>query len=428
MLNPTADTMVREATPTATAGATTSLLVDGAATTTPSRETGYMRFSVPTLAAGESITGAELSMNFTNGTDNGPSLYRTTSTTWSESTTNWGNQPARSSDTAVGNFGTVAIARVGTPISGITAAGVVSFQVWADGTNGVAFSSREVATASRPQLTLTIGTGTGTGGTTPPPAGDTTAPPASTVSPATGTYTSAQTVQATNAEAGVTHRYTVGTGTAVPADPTAASTALPTAGLPVSASSVVKIAAFDAAGNRSPIVQRNYTITTAGGGTRTVTVIAQADTMVRESLPTTTSGAATTLFSDSEVTAGTGSRDTTYLRFNVPALAAGESISAASLSLPVSNGTSDGPKVYRTNTTWTEGTMTWNTGRPARSSTTAVGDFGAVGTGRLTTPLSGITASGLVSLELFADSTDGMNVASRETATDPALVLTIRTP
>ena len=44
-----------------------------------------------------------------------------------------------------------------------------------------------------------------------------------------------QTVTATNTEAGVTHRYTVGTGTTVPADPTAASTALPAGGVSVGA-------------------------------------------------------------------------------------------------------------------------------------------------------------------------------------------------
>jgi Chitobiase/beta-hexosaminidase C-terminal domain len=102
---------------------------------------------------------------------------------------------------------------------------------------------------------------TATGTTTPPPA-DTTPPPAPSVNPATGTYTSAQSMTASNTEAGVTTRYTVGNGTTVPADPTATS-ALYSGAVAMDSSRVVKVAAFDAAGNRSPITQRNYTITIA---------------------------------------------------------------------------------------------------------------------------------------------------------------------
>ncbi len=93
------------------------------------------------------------------------------------------------------------------------------------------------------------------------PVPDTTAPPVSSVNPASATYTSAQTVTATNTEAGVTHRYTVGAGTTSPANPTTTSPTLPAGGLTVSSSSVVKVAAFDAAGNSS-VVTRNYTINT----------------------------------------------------------------------------------------------------------------------------------------------------------------------
>ena len=61
------------------------------------------------------------------------------------------------------------LGRVSTPVSGITSAGAVSFQLYADATDGMDFASREnTTTGNRPQLTLTIATG----GTTPPPAGD----------------------------------------------------------------------------------------------------------------------------------------------------------------------------------------------------------------------------------------------------------------
>src|SRR3712207_7325145 len=48
----------------------------------------------------------------------------------------------------------------------------------------------------------------------------------------------------------------------------------------------IKAAAFDAAGNRSTITQRNYTINTTtpppAGGTRTVTLTPVADTVARQ--------------------------------------------------------------------------------------------------------------------------------------------------
>ncbi len=78
----------------------------------------------------------------------------------------------------------------------------------------------------------------------------------------------------------------------------------------------------------------------------------------------------------------------------------------------------------RTGTTWTESTLTWNAGQPTRTGTTAVGNFTTMATGRVSTALTGITP-GTVSLQLHADTTDGLAYASRETTTRPQLVLTI---
>ena len=73
--------------------------------------------------------------------------------------------------------------------------------------------------------------------------------------------------------------------------------------------------------------------------------------------------------------------------------------------------------------------MTWNTGQPARSGTAAVGNYGAMAVGRVSAPVSGITAAGDVSFQLFADTSDSVQFSSREvTATPPQLVVTIRTP
>lgn len=163
-------------------------------------------------------------------------------------------------------------------------------------------------------------------------------------------------------------------------------------------------------------------------GGRTVTVAAVADTMARQEAASTASGSVTSLTSDTQQTTGTASRATAYLRFTVPSLAAGEAIVGARLGLRVSNGTSNGPAVWRTATDWNEGTMSWSSGRPARSGTAAVGNFTSMGTGRVSTAVSGVTRAGAVSFQLHAETIDGVVFVSRESTMSsyrPQLVLTI---
>jgi hypothetical protein len=162
--------------------------------------------------------------------------------------------------------------------------------------------------------------------------------------------------------------------------------------------------------------------------TRELVLNPTADTMVKQAQPKTAFGAATVLMADGQQLSTSGSAVRSYLKFNVPALAAGESISGASLSLNVTNATADGPLVYRTATGWTESGLTWsNLGSAApRSSTTAVGDFGAMATGRISTSLSAVAAGQAVSLELAPEGTDGVQFSSREASTGkPQLVLRI---
>jgi hypothetical protein len=267
--------------------------------------------------------------------------------------------------------------------------------------------------------------------TSPPVVVDTTAPPAPTLSLASGAYPSGQSLSISDTEAGATIRYTFDTGTAVPADPVATD-AQYTAPISLTSARVIKAAAFDAAGNRSPIIQGAYTLTATtpppttpppAPTTRTVTLNATADTMARQIAAGTASGTATSLRSDTQATV-TGSRESSYLKFTVPALAAGERITAARLSLNVNNSTTNGPHVWRTGTTWTEGGVTWRA-QPARTGTASVGNFATMGTGRVSTPITGVTAAGTVSFQLHADVTDGLGFTSRETTSRPQLVLTI---
>ena len=265
-------------------------------------------------------------------------------------------------------------------------------------------------------------------GSTPPPASDTTPPPAPTLTPGSGTYTSTQSV-ALASEPGAVIRYTVGQGTTVPADPTSTST-LYSGPLSVSTSQIVKARAFDSAGNASAVARADYTISTVGSGTRQLVLQPGADTMVKQALPSTGFGSSTSLQVDAQDGSGTTNTAVhSYLRFAVPALAAGESISAASLSLQLSNSTSNGPAVWRTDSAWTETGTTWNV-RPARVGSAPAGNYGSMAIARVSTAVSGISAGGEVSFELAPEATDGMDFASREDATTtrrPTLTLTVVT-
>jgi hypothetical protein len=161
-----------------------------------------------------------------------------------------------------------------------------------------------------------------------------------------------------------------------------------------------------------------------------MTLTPVADTMARQQAPTSAAGSATTLLSDSQETTGTATRATTYLRFTVPALAAGESVVSASLAVQVTNATTDGPTIWRTVPSWDEATLTWDAGQPARSGTAAVGGFGSLATGRRSTSISGVAGGSDVSLQLYADSSDGVQIASRESSTTsarPTLTVTVST-
>jgi len=179
VLNASADTMVSQASPTSNYGRRGSLQADTEDTTENSAVVSYLRFSVPALGEGEQISSARLSIQATNGTTNGPAVWRT-GATWSETGATWrAGRPARSGSGPVGNFTDVAIARVSTAVDGVIAPGPVSFELSPESSNGMDFASRESGTAaSRPQLVLTVTTSTTTIPTEPSTPPEPTAPTA----------------------------------------------------------------------------------------------------------------------------------------------------------------------------------------------------------------------------------------------------------
>jgi hypothetical protein len=91
----------------------------------------------------------------------------------------------------------------------------------------------------------------------------------------------------------------------------------------------------------------------------------------------------------------------------------------------VTDSTPNGPAVYGVaDTSWSETGLTWNN-KPARG-TTATDNKGAVSSGTWVeynvTPL--VTGNGTVSFALIGDSSDGLDVYSREGTQPPQLVVT----
>jgi hypothetical protein len=179
----------------------------------------------------------------------------------------------------------------------------------------------------------------------------------------------------------------------------------------------VRVRAADAADNVDPTpAERTWTVTDT---TTTLTIPPAADTYAREASPTTTSGTATTVQTDG----GSGVREEGYFRFNVSGVA--HSVESAKLRVYVTNGSTNGPAIYATGSSWAETALTWNN-RPA-----AVGapsdDKGSVSSGWTTynvTPL--VRADGSHSFVTKQTSTDGLDVNSREyTARPPRLELQV---
>ncbi|MDP9184782.1 MAG: DNRLRE domain-containing protein, partial [Actinomycetota bacterium] len=160
---PTADALVTEVSPSANAGTSAALRVDGGSD--PDVQS-YLRFAVTGVSG--TVQTATLRLWATSPTNNGPSVF-TTSSTWGETTITWDNKPALSGS-GVGKVTTIATSTwaefdVTSIVSGD---GTYDLALAGTSTDGVDFQSREAT--NKPQLVVTTQTG----------GGDTTAPSAPT--------------------------------------------------------------------------------------------------------------------------------------------------------------------------------------------------------------------------------------------------------
>ncbi|MDX1693606.1 MAG: DNRLRE domain-containing protein [Ketobacteraceae bacterium] len=111
----------------------------------------------------------------------------------------------------------------------------------------------------------------------------------------------------------------------------------------------------------------------------------------------------------------------TYMRFSVPALTG--TVQSATLRLYGTNPSPNGPKIYITGNTWSEGGITWNN-KPAPSDTPVADIQGSTSTGWLDIDVtSAVTSQGNLSFVLIPDDIDGYDFDSREGANPPELVV-----
>jgi hypothetical protein len=149
------------------------------------------------------------------------------------------------------------------------------------------------------------------------------------------------------------------------------------------------------------------------------TFVTDADSRVHEANSNTNYGTyGTVLYVDG----GADPDVETYLRFTVAGVSG--TVTSAKLRVYLTEGSSNGPAVYATSSSWTETGITWNN-RPARTSG-ALDDKGSVGKDiwvEYDVTLS-ITGNGTYSFILATDSTDSITLSAREGSFPAQLAVT----
>jgi hypothetical protein len=155
------------------------------------------------------------------------------------------------------------------------------------------------------------------------------------------------------------------------------------------------------------------------GARTTKTFAITGDTYVDQGRPGSNFGGSTRILMDSDT--GHGMDRHGYLKATVSGISG--VVDRAMLRFWVTNPTVNGPRVYRTTTTWSVGSVTWRN-RPARIGAYA-SDAGAIAAGRWVdldvTQI--VRANGKYAFILVPTSGDGLSVESRQGAHQPRLIV-----
>ena len=176
----------------------------------------------------------------------------------------------------------------------------------------------------------------------------------------------------------------------------------------------------------TPVFRSTYIVGSAAkqisnrSAATSLTFIAESDAQVNESSPSANYGNSTYLQVD-----GASDPDVeSFIRFTVTGISG--TIQNARLRVyDTTNGSTNGPAVYATGTSWTETGITWNN-RPARLSG-ALDNKGSISTSTWVEydVTAWVQGNGTFSFVLAADSTDGVTFSSRQGAQPPQLMITL---
>jgi parallel beta-helix repeat protein len=162
-----------------------------------------------------------------------------------------------------------------------------------------------------------------------------------------------------------------------------------------------------------------FTPTATLASSSSLTVVANADSYISQTVPNSNYGTNVQLWMDGD----TGANYEAYLKFALSGTTG--TIQSAILRVYSTSSTVDGPTVYATTNNWTETGITWNT-QPARTSS-GLDDKGTISTGAWIeyNVTAQVTGNGTYSFVLVPTSTDAISFSSREGAQPPQLILTI---
>ena len=169
----------------------------------------------------------------------------------------------------------------------------------------------------------------------------------------------------------------------------------------------------------TPTSTVSSTPTSTQASTTSLTFITNADAYVNQSNPSTNYGNATSLQVD-----GASDPDLeSFIRFTVMGIS-GTIQSARLRVFTTTNGSTNGPAVYSTGSSWVETSITWNN-RPARTSG-ALDNKSTISTNTWVeyNVASLVKADGTFSFVLAAESTDGVTFSSRQGSQPPQLIIT----
>jgi hypothetical protein len=162
-------------------------------------------------------------------------------------------------------------------------------------------------------------------------------------------------------------------------------------------SHTLQVRATDAAGNTDATpAERTWTVATA----RTALVTSTVDSYILENAPNKNHGSATPLGVDGDEPAGTGKDKSALLKWDLSTIPAGSKISSASVTLNITNNSTETYQAYELKRPWVESATTWRLYAAANSwqiagargsldrGTTVVGNVSPSTTGKQTFALS----------------------------------------